>query len=307
MQVDEPKLAPSEKVVPILDRVSEKDIDMNALNQLVMLGYDRHLSMLALKKVGTEYGSLGYDGINKAIDWINRKIKEDEASLLKPTSEEEELIKLEEEATKKSKRLELIKKASSDAKRRYQSLHSNMDNKSTNISINSSEQVNIYAFGKGSKGQLGLGENLLTTAYPTKIRSLQGVKIDKVVCGSRNTLFLSGENQLYKTNMANCKPTRIFERELADERIIEIAAGSGHFIVLNDEGNVLSWGENDYGQLGTGEGAMQKYPKKIETLNKIFINRISCGAAHSMAVSKTGNVFVWGSNIRGQLGYDPKV
>lgn len=26
-----------------------------------------------------------------------------------------------------------------------------------------------------------------------------------------------------------------------------------------------------------------------------------------MAVSKTGNAFVWGSNIRGQLGYDPKV
>ena len=26
-----------------------------------------------------------------------------------------------------------------------------------------------------------------------------------------------------------------------------------------------------------------------------------------MAVSKSGNVFVWGSNIRGQLGYDPKI
>lgn len=26
-----------------------------------------------------------------------------------------------------------------------------------------------------------------------------------------------------------------------------------------------------------------------------------------MAVSKTGNAFVWGSNTRGQLGYDPKV
>lgn len=106
--------------------------------------------------------------------------------------------------------------------------------------------------------------------------------------------------------MATCKPHRIFERELADEKIVDIAAGSSHFMVLNDEGNVLSWGDNDVGQLGHGEGGLQKIPKKIDALFKIFINRISCGAAHSMAVSKSGTAFVWGSNIRGQLGYDPK-
>ena len=152
-----------------------------------------------------------------------------------------------------------------------------------------------------------MGEKLLSTSFPTKIKSLQGVKIDKVACGPRNTLFLSGDNQLYKTNVANCLPIRIFERELAQERIVDIAAGSSHFMVLNDEGEVLTWGDNDAGQLGHGEGVKQNTPKQIATLKGVFINRISCGAAHSMAVSKTGNAFVWGSNIRGQLGYDPKV
>lgn len=87
---------------------------------------------------------------------------------------------------------------------------------------------------------------------------------------------------------------------------MDIAAGSSHFLLLTDEGHVLSWGDNDYGQLGTGEGEKQNIPKRIDSLKKIFIDRISCGAVHSMAVSKTGNVFVWGSNVRGQLGYDPK-
>lgn len=77
-------------------------------------------------------------------------------------------------------------------------------------------------------------------------------------------------------------------------------------MLLNDEGNVLTWGDNDDGQLGHGEGKSEKSPRKISTLEHIFINRISCGAVHSMAVSKTGNAFVWGSNIRGQLGYDHK-
>jgi alpha-tubulin suppressor-like RCC1 family protein len=107
--------------------------------------------------------------------------------------------------------------------------------------------------------------------------------------------------------MATCLTSQIFKRELAEERIIDVAAGSSHFMILNDEGAVLSWGDNDNGQLGHGKGEKQGTPKKIESLSKIFINRISCGAAHSMAVTISGNAFVWGSNIRGQLGYDPKV
>ena len=145
------------------------------------------------------------------------------------------------------------------------------------------------------------------TMHPTKITTLKGIQVEKVVCGPRNTLFLSGGNKLFKTNMVSTGPVRIFERELANHKIVDIAAGSSHFMILNDEGDVYSWGDNDCCQLGIGEGKEQKTPKKIDTLSKFFINRISCGAAHSMAVSKTGNVFVWGSNTRGQLGYDPKV
>jgi alpha-tubulin suppressor-like RCC1 family protein len=46
-------------------------------------------------------------------------------------------------------------------------------------------------------------------------------------------------------------------------------------MILNDEGDVFSWGDNDCGQLGHGEGQNQKTPKKIEDLSKIFISHIS--------------------------------
>jgi hypothetical protein len=64
MEVD---LGDKDRVVPILDRVTEKDVDRHALNQLLMLGYEKKLCILALSKIGTQYGSLGYDGVNKAI------------------------------------------------------------------------------------------------------------------------------------------------------------------------------------------------------------------------------------------------
>ena len=50
MDVDKPINSSDDKVVPILDRVNENDIDKSALNQLLLLGYDRDLSILALRK-----------------------------------------------------------------------------------------------------------------------------------------------------------------------------------------------------------------------------------------------------------------
>jgi len=35
-------------------------------------------------------------------------------------------------------------------------------------------------------------------------------------------------------------------------------------------------------------------PQKIDTLNKEFIVKLSCGDSHSMALSKEGSVYAWG-------------
>lgn len=91
------------------------------------------------------------------------------------------------------------------------------------LSIKNDDLINTYSFGKGPKGQLGLGNNHLITTFPMKIRALMGVKVFKIACGPRNTLFLSNDNRLYKTEMVNCLPTRLFERELENERIIDMA------------------------------------------------------------------------------------
>lgn len=210
---------------PILDRVSIDEVDKSALNQLLMLGYEKEISIIALKHVGTEYGSLGYDGLNKAIDYINRRKKDEEEKFIKNSKMvvDEDLEAEVEKMLKKEEYLDFKRKVSMEAKERYKAMHDKVHQSRTNLSMSTDEYINCYSFGKGSKGQLALGIDTLMTAYPTKIRSLLGVRVSKVACGPRNTLFLSDDNRLFKTEMVNCLPVRLFEQELEHERLIDLA------------------------------------------------------------------------------------
>ena len=125
MHVDAKK---SDVVVPILDRVTEDDVDKNALNQLLMLGYDKDISVLALSKVGTEYGSLGYDGLNKAMDWIQRKL----SSSLQDHDKEKMIVKQKEEQRKVDLQ-EMKKRLSLEARDRYDQFQKKVDKHDSSI------------------------------------------------------------------------------------------------------------------------------------------------------------------------------
>jgi RCC1 and BTB domain-containing protein len=68
-------------------------------------------------------------------------------------------------------------------------------------------------------------------------------------------------------------------------------------------GEVYSWGDNSYGQIGIGTNYdIQSTPIKVKGLDSEDVVAISCGYYHSMALSKNGNVFGWGYNSEGELG-----
>jgi Holliday junction resolvasome RuvABC DNA-binding subunit len=56
------------KIIALKDMVDESEIDKSALETLTSLGYEKDIAMIAIKRVGTAFGALGYDGLNKAID-----------------------------------------------------------------------------------------------------------------------------------------------------------------------------------------------------------------------------------------------
>ncbi|KAM3937230.1 putative E3 ubiquitin-protein ligase HERC6 isoform 2-T2 [Leptodactylus fuscus] len=80
----------------------------------------------------------------------------------------------------------------------------------------------------------------------------------------------------------------------------KVACGGRHTLYLQEDGIVLSCGENHCGQLGrrTNTSCLEQ----IHSLEAQIIVDVSCGANHSVAICNEGNIFAWGEGSRGQLG-----
>jgi len=79
-----------------------------------------------------------------------------------------------------------------------------------------------------------------------------------------------------------------------------VTAGWNHCLALTDDGQVFSWGSNDFGQLGR-EGRTRQ-PILISTLSHLNCSLIAAGEAHSLVATNTGQVYSFGKNSEGQLG-----
>ena len=77
--------------------------------------------------------------------------------------------------------------------------------------------------------------------------------------------------------------------------VIAIAAGSNHFVFLDSNANVYSFGSNQYGQLGIDNENEHK-------VNLPPIKQVCCGRLFTVCLSEEGEVFVFGDNSFGKLG-----
>ncbi|KAB0794726.1 hypothetical protein PPYR_11565 [Photinus pyralis] len=87
-----------------------------------------------------------------------------------------------------------------------------------------------------------------------------------------------------------------------NRRIIDMATGCEHCLLLDESGRVYSFGRGSRGQLGHGSLADEDEPKLIDALDGIKIKKIAAGGWHSCAVSVDGDLYSWGWNGNGQLG-----
>eukprot|EP01127_Copromyxa_protea_P024380 TRINITY_DN956_c0_g1_i1.p1 TRINITY_DN956_c0_g1~~TRINITY_DN956_c0_g1_i1.p1 ORF type:complete len:529 (-),score=116.20 TRINITY_DN956_c0_g1_i1:17-1603(-) len=86
----------------------------------------------------------------------------------------------------------------------------------------------------------------------------------------------------------------------AGVKVVDLACGSQHVIVLSSTGRLYSFGLGVFGQLGHGELFNETFPKLIQSVSDINIIQIACGSHHSLALSDEGDVYSWGSAEYGQ-------
>ncbi|XP_069899398.1 RCC1 domain-containing protein 1 isoform X1 [Dipodomys merriami] len=101
---------------------------------------------------------------------------------------------------------------------------------------------------------------------------------------------------------AYVSPRPPFRCALAPElRARQLHLGAEHALLLGADGQVFSWGGGRHGQLGHGTLEAEPQPRRLEALHGLTMVEAAAGGWHSVCLSETGDVYIWGWNESGQL------
>ncbi|CAH7342103.1 RCC1 domain-containing protein 1 [Phodopus roborovskii] len=101
---------------------------------------------------------------------------------------------------------------------------------------------------------------------------------------------------------AYVNPQPPFCQPLAPElRVRQLELGAEHVLLLCEAGQVFSWGGGRHGQLGHGTLEAELEPRLLEALQGLRMAEVAAGGWHSVCVSETGDIYIWGWNESGQL------
>lgn len=168
----------------------------------------------------------------------------------------------------------------------------------------------VWAWGDNSSGQLGDG-TLGMRGSPSQVPGLTDVvaiaagRNDSLALKKDGTVWSWGSN-LYGelgdgTTIRRTSPVQV-HMPATTYAVKAITAGGYHSLALLQDGTVLSWGANSFGQLGDGSGSSRSLPKPIAGLTGV--KAIAAGGTHSAALKSDGTLWTWGGNAMGQLGTD---
>ena len=170
----------------------------------------------------------------------------------------------------------------------------------------------VVCWGANSNGELGDGSNS-DRLTPTQTASLGGSAVAIAAGGYHTCAILDvgsvscwGANAQYQVgSVASASfytPTQTASLG-TDRTAVSISAGEGHTCAILDDGSVICWGHNQYGQVGHGGSESRILPTQTATLGTgRTATEISAGSFHTCAILDDGNVACWGYNANGQLG-----
>lgn len=79
-----------------------------------------------------------------------------------------------------------------------------------------------------------------------------------------------------------------------------VSISCSHSAFVRPDGTLLTCGHGQQGQLGLGDREDRAHPSIVHSLPPV--TAVACGASHTLALSRDGLVFAFGSNVHAQLG-----
>ncbi|KAJ8020140.1 Alsin [Holothuria leucospilota] len=156
-------------------------------------------------------------------------------------------------------------------------------------------------------------KGFLSSTVPTSFDLFNTKDVVKVSLGNQHTAFLTSEHSVYclgsgehgqlghgKFTDVTKKPVLV--NSLKGENVTDVVCGGDHTAVVCADGIVFCWGSSAKGQCATTEEKVNT-PKLVTLSDKTcdpVVTQLSCGAAHTLALTNQGQVWAWGCGS--QLG-----
>mmetsp|Transcript_16761 Transcript_16761/g.19104 ORF Transcript_16761/g.19104 Transcript_16761/m.19104 type:complete len:1470 (-) Transcript_16761:116-4525(-) len=157
--------------------------------------------------------------------------------------------------------------------------------------------------------------------FAQEIVGRQGSAI-AVAAATYHTLVVTKKGQLYSFGLEKCGRLGLGDQQtqqcplpkrvlgaLQRRKVVSAAVAENHSLCVTSIGEVFSWGSNRFGQLGDvteNASAIQcgsrSLPRRVEDLKQYPCVAVAAGEKHSVALSRKGEIYVWGDNTSGQLG-----
>ena len=201
-----------------------------------------------------------------------------------------------------------------------------------------SDDGSVYAWGSARNGRLGLGSTQRAEAVPRRIAELQHRTL-AVACGWSHSMAIVGPSQ--DTGLLSLLRARADSRQRAhDEQmamlfvwgrgtngrlgtgdendrlkptalttalprnVVAVAGGHHHSAAIDADGNLFTFGLNNYGQLGLGPDAERSVllPTRVASMRARGVVGVACGGYHTVAWTDSGRMYSFGLHVHGQLG-----
>ncbi|MBI0063925.1 RCC1 domain-containing protein [Bifidobacterium polysaccharolyticum] len=186
----------------------------------------------------------------------------------------------------------------------------------------------VYSWGTNDHGQLGNGSldanTPQTSPMPVKGADGQPFKAVQVSAGYADSAAISPDGRVYTWgseyneqgawSTSKRAPTLAKDPDGSGQGLyaVQVSVGWGLVMALDADGNVYTWGFNNYGQLGNGTATGDnsttyaadpaRVPDPKDTSKAFKAVQISAGCFHALAIGQDGAAWTWGYNKFGQLG-----
>jgi len=170
----------------------------------------------------------------------------------------------------------------------------------------------IYGWGSNPDGRLGNGT--VANDYPVLIPIQSGTDEDWVAVssGDFHTLAIKGDGSLWGSGVnrqgqlgtGNGTDRLVFTRGGTDTDWTAALPGSYHTLAVKGDGSLWGCGNNQEGQLGLGSDlVVTATHRQIIAADMGRVVAIAAGSWFSGAIKSNGELWIWGENNRGQLGF----